>query len=48
MTKTLAIIQSSIDKANAAKDAAKAIAEKYPELVKRDSILKKFVELLSN
>ena len=44
----LAAIKASINKANAEKDAAKAIAEKYPELVKRDSILKKFVELLSN
>ena len=41
----LAAIKASIDKANAAKDAAKAIAEKYPELL-RDPAISEFVKLL--
>jgi len=47
MTKTLSIVQSSINKANAAKDAAKAIAEKYPELL-RDPAICEFVKLLTS
>jgi hypothetical protein len=41
----LAAIKASIDKANAAKQAAKIIAEKYPELL-QDQTISEFVELL--
>jgi hypothetical protein len=45
MMSNLAAIKASIDKANAAKDAAKAIAEKYPELL-QDPAISEFVKLL--
>jgi hypothetical protein len=43
---TITTIQSSINKAAAAKAAAKLIADKYPELLKEPT-LSQFVKLLT-
>lgn len=43
---TITTIQASINKANAAKEAAKLIADKYPELLSEPT-LKQFVKLLA-
>ena len=43
----LAAIKASIDKANSAKQAAKIIAEKYPELL-QDPAICEFVKLLTS